>query len=198
MAKCNLCGQEGEDMIFEGMAGNEYHERCFELRAIIAGMIADEEHDLVELTEDKDAWVFIISGDIDTVQELLNSYGQTEEADTLVEMLKTDISRRLSKLLERKVRATTMDSDSDPGEFEDHLPAQFVSVNEGQDMWEIDYETGKAEYIGQRVTLDDLKLNNRESEYESYDGFIGDYLEEFGFENVKQVDEEHITFTVKN
>lgn len=58
---------------------------------------------------------------------------------------------------------------------------RYVGLNEGQDMWEVDFSAGTAKYIGQRVTLDDLEVNNRKHLYEEYGDSIENWLKEHGY-----------------
>lgn len=70
---------------------------------------------------------------------------------------------------------------------------QYVGLNEGRDMWEIDFDARTARYIGQRTTLDDLKLNQREQLYEEYTDSIENWLEEHGYAVVAGANENEDT-----
>lgn len=60
-------------------------------------------------------------------------------------------------------------------------------------MWEVDYDTKTAQYIGQRVTLDDLRANNREYLYEEYSCSIEDWLDVHGWKVIEGANESEET-----
>lgn len=68
---------------------------------------------------------------------------------------------------------------------------KYVTVNDGQDLWEIDFDEGMAVHTDQRITIDDLDING--IDYIKYDGYIGDYIEDMEY-TIKQESETQIVF----
>lgn len=68
---------------------------------------------------------------------------------------------------------------------------EYVTVNENRNLWEIDFDEGVATETGQRITLDDLKLNGKD--WSEYNGAIIDYIQEKG-RAVINVYDDKITF----
>ena len=72
---------------------------------------------------------------------------------------------------------------------------EYVSVNEGQDVWKIDHEVGYA-YLVDGPLSDEIKIKELHDKY-GFSCSVDEYLEELGY-NVKENADWSMEFSKRN